>query len=273
MYPAQEIVAPSGRYHISFYRDVSMINQDKEMYDIPLLVQRAQAFADATRMRILLLFLEGETTVSDLVTRLGVPQPRVSTHLAFLRNVGLVSVDHLGRQRRYRPDVARIEAVLEALRALPPTTPRRSPQARRESHGNTAIRQARTCYDHLAGVAGVQLLGEMLQRGWLEPDAQAEQSRPLYRLTLLGTQALRARGVDVTRAEKARRRLAFGCIDWTERRRHLGGALGAAILEALLTAGIVRRRRQSRTVVCQQPVMEWFDVVPSGQTDMLDKNR
>ena len=249
-----------------------MINQDKEMYDIHLLVQRAQAFAEATRMRILLLFLEGETTVSDIVTRLGVPQPRISTHLAFLRQVGLVSVDHFGRQRRYRPDVERIEAVLEALRAFTPTTPRRSPQARREIQGNTAIRQARTCYDHLAGVAGVQLLDEILHRGWLEPDEQAEQPRPLYRLTPLGTQALRARGVDVTRAEKARRRLAFGCIDWTERRRHLGGALGAAILAALVTAGIVRRQRQSRTVVCQQPVMNWFDVVPSGQTERLDNN-
>jgi DNA-binding transcriptional ArsR family regulator len=250
-----------------------MINQDKEMYDMHLLVQRAQAFADATRMRILLLFMDGETTVSDIVTRLGVPQPRISTHLAFLRQVGLVSVDHLGRQRRYRPDVERIHAVLEALRAFTPTTSRRSPQARRELQGTTAIRQARTCYDHLAGVAGVQLLDEMLHRGWLEPDEQAEQPRPLYRLTLLGTQALRARGVDVKRAEKARRRLAFGCIDWTERRRHLGGAIGAAILEALLTAGIVRRQRQSRTIVCKQPVMDWFDVVRSRQTDRLDKNR
>ena len=249
-----------------------MTNQEKEIYDIPLLVQCAQAFAEATRLRILLLFLEGETTVSDIVTRLGVPQPRVSTHLAFLRQTGLVSVDHCGRQRRYRPDVERIEAVLEALRALVPTTPRRSPQARRESQGNTALRQARTCYDHLAGVAGVQLLDEMLHRGWLEPEEQAEQPRPLYRLTLLGTQALRARGVDVTRAEKARRRLAFGCLDWTERRRHLGGALGAAILEALVTAGIVRRRRQSRTVVCQKPVMDWFDVMLSGPTEVPDKN-
>ena len=246
-----------------------MTNQEKEIYDIPLLVQRAQAFADATRMRILLLFLEGETTVSDIVTRLGVPQPRVSTHLAFLRQVGLVSVDHLGRQRRYRPDVVRIKAVVEALRALTPTPPRRSPQARRESQGNTALRQARTCYDHLAGVAGLQLLDEMLHRGWLEPEEQVEQPRPLYRLTLLGTQALRIRGVDVTRAEKARRRLAFGCIDWTERRPHLGGALGAAILEAMVTAGMVRRQRQSRTVVCQQPVMAWLDAVPSSHTDHI----
>ena len=249
-----------------------MTNQDKEIDDIPLLVQHAQAFADVTRMRILLLFLDGKTTVSDIVTRLGVPQPRVSTHLAFLRQVGLVSVDQLGRQRRYRPEVARIKAVVEALRALTPTTPHRRPQARHESQGNTALRHARTCYDHLAGVAGVQLLDEMLHRGWLEPEEQAEQPRPLYRLTLQGTQALRARGVDVTRAEKARRRLAFGCRDWTERRRHLGGALGAAILEAMVTAGMVRRQRPSRTVVCQQPMMAWLDAVPSRRTDAPDKH-
>jgi DNA-binding transcriptional ArsR family regulator len=129
---------------------------EKEMDEIHLLVQRAQAFADETRLRILLLLLEGEATVSDIVTRLSVPQPRVSTHLAYLRKVGLVSVAPLGRQRPYRPDVARIKAVVEALRAFPLTTARQSSQARRALQGNTAVRQVRTCYDHLAGVAGAR---------------------------------------------------------------------------------------------------------------------
>jgi DNA-binding transcriptional ArsR family regulator len=232
------------------------------------LVQRAQAFADVTRMRILHLLLEGEATVSDIVTRLGVPQPRASTHLAFLRQVGLVSVDRLGRQRVYRPDTARIEAVLEALRTLRPTTPPRSLQAVREVQRNTAMRQARTCYDHLAGVAGVQLLDEMLRRRWLEPNEPEENPRSLYRLTPPGTQVLSARGVDVVRAHKTRRRFAFGCLDWTERRAHLGGALGAAILEALVRAGIVQRQPQSRTVVFQKPVSDWLDV-PSNSRNPL----
>lgn len=232
------------------------------------LVQRAQAFADVTRMRILLLLLEGEATVSDIMTRLGIPQPRASTHLAFLRKVGLVSVDRLGRQRVYRPDAARIEAVLEALRALIPTTPPRSLQAVREVQRNTAMRQARTCYDHLAGVAGVQLLDEMLRRRWLEPNEPEENPRSLYRLTPPGTQVLSARGVDVVRAHKTRRRFAFGCLDWTERRAHLGGALGAAILEALVRAGIVQRQPQSRTVVFQKPVSDWLDV-PSNSHNPL----
>ncbi len=227
------------------------------------LVQRAQAFADVTRMRILQLLLEGEATVSDIVTRLGVPQPRASTHLAFLRQVGLVSVDRLGRQRVYRPDTARIEAVLEALRSLTPPTPPRSLQAVREVRRNTAMRQARTCYDHLAGVAGVQLLDEMLRREWLEPNEHEENPRSLYRLTPQGTQVLRARGVDVGRAHKTRRRFAFGCLDWTERRAHLGGALGAAILEALVQGGMVQRQLQSRTVVFHKPVGDWLDAPSS----------
>src|SRR5882724_8727662 len=108
------------------------------------LVQRAQAFADVTRLRILLLLLEGEATVSDIVARLGVPQPRVSMHLAFLRKVGVVSVVRLGRQRVYHPDAACIEAVLTALGALTPNTPPRSPRATREVRRNTNMRQART---------------------------------------------------------------------------------------------------------------------------------
>src|SRR5215510_14468244 len=173
---------------------MSMTKQPEERHTVRVLVQRAQAFADLTRLRILLLLLEGEATVSDIVTRLGVPQPRASTHLAFLRKVGLVSVDRLGRQRVYRPDTVRIEAVLEALRALIPTTPPRSLQAVREVQRNTAMRQARTCYDHLAGVAGVQLLDEMLRRRWLEPNEPEENPRSLYRLTPPGTQVLSARG-------------------------------------------------------------------------------
>ena len=223
------------------------------------LVQRAQAFADVTRLRILQLLLEGEATVSDIVARLGVPQPRVSMHLAFLRKVGLVSVARLGRQRVYHPDAARIEAVLTALGALTPSTPPRSPQATREVRRNTSMRQARTCYDHLAGVAGVQLLDEMFSRGWLEYNEPEENPRSLYRLTPQGTQALRERGVDVVRACKARRRFAFGCVDWTERRAHLGGALGSAIFEAMLKAGMVQRQQQSRAVVCQKPVVDWLD--------------
>jgi len=126
------------------------------------------------------------------------------------------------------------------------------------------MRQARTCYDHLAGVAGVQLLDEMLRRGWLEPNEDAAHLRSLYRLTSQGTQGLSARGVDVVRAQQTRRRFAFGCLDWTERRAHLGGALGMAIFEAMVTAGMAQRQPQSRSVVLWQPVVDWLDAPSAG---------
>lgn len=228
------------------------------------LVQLAQTFADETRLCILTLLLDGDATVSDMVTRLGLPQPRVSTHLAQLRKAGLASVAMAGRQRVYRVDAVRVKAVLDALQALTPATRRRSPQAAREVRRNTAMRQARTCYDHLAGVVGVQLLDEMLRRAWLEHIESKAKTRLLYRLTPHGTQALRERDVDIARAQKARRYFAFGCMDWTERREHLGGALGMVVLEAMATAGIVRRQQQSRTVILLRPVMDWFDASSSG---------
>jgi DNA-binding transcriptional ArsR family regulator len=162
------------------------------------LVQLAQALADETRLRLLTVLLDGDATVSDLVTRLGVPQPRVSTHLAILRKAGLVRVEVAGRQRVYRPDTERVRAVLAALQALAPVVPRRSPQATREVRRNTALRQARTCYDHLAGMAGVELLETLLQRGWIESEADETETWPRYHLTPAGTHALQNRGVDLT---------------------------------------------------------------------------
>jgi hypothetical protein len=118
------------------------------------------------------------------------------------------------------------------------------------------IRQARTCYDHLAGVAGVQLLDALLMRGWLATD---DGPRPRYHLTQAGETALRARGVDIETAQRARRMFAFGCLDWTERRPHLGGALGAAILATLEEAGAIQRDGAGRTILLTQPLDRWLD--------------
>ena len=136
-------------------------------------------------------------------------------------------------------------------------TPPRSAQAEREVRRDTAMRQARTCYDHLAGVAGVGLMDEMLRRGWLE--AQEDTMRPRYSLTQSGEDGLKERGVDVARAKDSRRKFAYGCLDWTERRSHLGGALGAAVLEALQDYEAVQRSKGTRTVATLKPVTGWFE--------------
>ncbi|PZS00753.1 MAG: transcriptional regulator, partial [Candidatus Chloroheliales bacterium] len=122
---------------------------------------------------------------------------------------------------------------------------------------NSTIRQARTCYDHLAGVAGVQLLDEMLKRNWLTKNSGA--GRPSYQLTSEGSRALAKRGINLEQTEKTRRVFAYGCLDWTERRSHLGGALGAAILQQMMAVGAVQREDDTRAVKVTKPLNRWLD--------------
>ncbi len=147
---------------------------------------------------------------------------------------------------------------LDTLGGSPLDEPRRSPQAAREVRRNTAFRQARTCYDHLAGVAGVQLLEELLRRRWLEPAGYEEGRRDSYRLTSLGDQAFDNLDIGLAVGRKGRRRFAYGCLDWTERRFHLGGALGAALLNALEAQGAVCRLPERRAVTLQQRYTDWL---------------
>ena len=146
--------------------------------------------------------------------------------------------------------------LLVALNSQGRQVRRGSPQAAREVRRNTALRQARTCYDHLAGVAGVELFDAMVERSWIRIEAGAAGPRPAYRLTPSGEAALRARGVNPSRAH---RRFAYGCPDWTERRFHLAGGLGAQILEALRRSGIVRQKSGTRAVTIEQPLAQWLD--------------
>ena len=145
-----------------------------------------------------------------------------------------------------------------AEEGLPPDAPRRSPQAAREVRRNSALRQARTCYQHLAGVAGVELLGKLLDRGWLEPEESLD-SRTNYHPTALGLQELRHRGIEAAPATNSRRRFAYGCRGWTERRLHLGGALGAMLMDALNAQGAVRRHQGTRTVFLENSIAAWLD--------------
>jgi hypothetical protein len=149
------------------------------------------------------------------------------------------------------------------ISSTPEATQRISARAVREVQRNSAFRQARTCYDHLAGVAGVMLLDTLLHRHWLfiEP---TDSMRLHYQLTREGRTALQARGVDLKQAQSAQRQFAYGCLDWTERQPHLAGALGAALLRAMESASLLRREAGSRTVTLSQALTPWFDGAEPG---------
>lgn len=134
-----------------------------------------------------------------------------------------------------------------------------SAQALQEVRRDSSLRRARTCYGHLAGVAGVELMDEMLGCGWLKALPHTPcTGRIHYATTAKGAAALAERGVTVPAARNGKS-LAFSCIDWTERRPHLGGALGRAIVSALVASGWIERMSGSRVVGACRDLREWLD--------------
>jgi DNA-binding transcriptional ArsR family regulator len=213
--------------------------------DAAIVSSLARVLADETRVRLLDELTAGEASVSDLASRIGIEQPRVSSHLQVLRNAGLVAAHPRGRSRVYALRGESPALALSALRTLAGSPrPLRSRTAAAAVRKDAPIRRARTCYDHLAGVAGVQALDELLARAWLVTAPDGDH----FELTAAGAAALATHGVDVAGARRARRAFAVGCLDWTERRFHLGGSLGAALLGRLLAMGGARLEPGSRVV-------------------------
>lgn len=165
--------------------------------------------------------------------------PAASEHLAALVKGQLIRVRPQGRHRLYELANKQVATALQAFAQICPTTPVSSLRGSAQAE---AIRSARTCYDHLAGRLGVALLDALLERRWLVRCA------PGYSVTALGQRAFRLAGVDVNALEHQRRVFARSCLDWTERRPHLGGALGAAVTTTLLDRDWIRRRPHGRGV-------------------------
>ena len=199
----------------------------------------AALLADRTRARILEELLGGVALPAGaLAARVGVAPSTVSGHLAKLSSAGLIVVRSNGRRREAslaRPEVAE---ALEALGRLSPGDSR--PIGLRAVNGKLALREARSCYDHLAGRAGVRLAEVLVAREALKlQDGALLVHDPSYFLD--------AFGIDVSDVG-GRRPLVRTCTDWTERRPHLAGALGAAVLDAWLSRGWVRRRPDGRAL-------------------------
>ncbi len=200
----------------------------------------AALVADRARADMLLALADGRLLPAcELATLAGVKAPTASAHLSRLVEGGLLQVEREGRHALYRLASAPVARALEALAALAP--PRPAGSFREAQHGR-ALRVARSCFDHLAGHVGVALTAALLARGALRA------RRTAYVVTPEGERTLRRLGVEVDAARGARRAFARPCLDWSERRHHLAGALGAALLDGLLAKGWLRRRRSGRAL-------------------------
>ncbi len=202
----------------------------------------AAALADRTRARMLEELLGGPPLPAGaLAVRVGVAPSTVSGHLVKLESAGLVTIEANGRRREARLAGPHVAEALEALSRIAGDTAK--PIGLTAVNAKEALREARSCYDHLAGRAGVALADDLLQHGALvEHDGvftvPPDGARALPR-------ALRGRPRQTL---NPRRPLVRACTDWTERRPHLAGALGAALLDAMLDQGWLKRRPDGRAL-------------------------
>ncbi|WP_033292506.1 ArsR/SmtB family transcription factor [Amycolatopsis jejuensis] len=217
----------------------------------------AALFADPARVRVLMALADGRSlAASVLAGEAGLSAQGVSAHLAKLLAAGLVTAEKSGRHRFYRIAGAAPE-LLEALARHSPARPVRS---LREGTRAEALRTARLCYDHLAGRLGVTVTAALLDRGALatvdgDPTTRrragdrisAQLQEHPYTLGPAAPEVFGALGVDLAIA--SRRPLLRFCLDWTEQRHHLAGALGAAVTQRFLAAGWLRSRAKAHRAV------------------------
>jgi DNA-binding transcriptional ArsR family regulator len=209
--------------------------------------------SDAARCRMLLALDDGRALpASRLASEAGVTPATASSHLRKLLEAGLLDVEAYGRFRYYRLAGQHVGALIEALHRFSPRTPVRS---LKQGTRAAALRDARTCYDHLAGRLGVGLMAAMLAKGHVDGgdgrfdpasgDPRAGYGHEVdYVLTRSGNQFLDQLGVVIP----AGRGSVLYCVDWTEQRHHLSGPVGRGILFRLLDLDWVRRGSTSRAV-------------------------
>jgi DNA-binding transcriptional ArsR family regulator len=214
----------------------------------------ASLLADPARVAILWAVSDGRALPAGELAWAGqVSAAAASAHLAKLTAGGLLAVERHGRHRYYRLADPAIVRAMEALAAATPRADRRS-RAETGAGGaeplgpSAALRRARTCYDHLAGTLGVGVAEALVKRGTLV----LEEGNYVLTGTGTGDPGFAALGLDVAAvraaAERRRRPLARACLDWSERRYHLAGALGAALTRSLLDREWVERVRGSRAL-------------------------
>jgi DNA-binding transcriptional ArsR family regulator len=213
----------------------------------------AALIGDPHRARFLLALFGGEELAAgELADRAGTSSSLASSHLAKLLDGGLVTAERRGRNRYFRLASPEVAEAIEHLLALAPPRPA---VGLREVRRGEAMQQARTCYDHFAGRLGVGLTDALVRQRIMRASDSG------FELTARGERRLEALGVDVAGARTGRRAFTRRCLDWTERRPHVAGSLGAALADRLFELGWLRRLPGTRALA----------VTPEGRRELLSQ--
>jgi DNA-binding transcriptional ArsR family regulator len=184
----------------------------------------ASAIGEPSRARILICLMDGQArTSTELAVIARVGPSTASAHLHRLKDSGLVTAVQQGKHRYYRLAGAKVAAMLEQMSVLAGGTNKKLPATAEDR-----LRAGRSCYDHFAGMIGVALHDRFREMQWLVESSLGQDED--YVLSAAGIEVFGDLGIDIQAVRARHRRFARGCLDWSERRYHLGGALGAALL-------------------------------------------
>ena len=214
------------------------------------LAEVAALIGDPARANILQALADGRAlTAGELTWHAGVSAQTTSGHLAKLTQAHLIALEKQGRHRYFRLASPQIAEAMEALMIVAANGPKRyRPVGPRDE----ALRTARTCYDHLAGRLAVAMADRLSARNFIVMSEGAAV------ITDKGDRFFRNFGLELDRDAKSTRPLCRTCLDWSERRSHLAGRLGAALCQQCFDLGWIKRGKDSRAVVFTQAGIEGF---------------
>jgi len=211
------------------------------MLATPDIARVAALVGDPTRGRMLTALMEGRAlTATELALEGGVAPSTASSHLEKLNAAGLLTIARQGRHRYFRIAGPEVAIALEALMIIAPRAEGRAGQTGPREEG---LRRARVCFDHMAGQAAVRLLAELQKRRWVRVAGNS------VAVTAEGETWFEGVGIDLKALRAKRRPQCRPCLDWSERKYHLAGSLGAAFLDRLFALRFVRREAGSRALL------------------------
>ncbi|URJ47345.1 winged helix-turn-helix domain-containing protein [Paenibacillus polymyxa] len=200
----------------------------------------ASLVSEPSRAAILTALLDGRFhTASELAHMAGIKPQTASFHLAKMTEAQVVTVEKQGRHRYFGIQGLEVAQVMESLLSIAPPVPIKSFKHASE---NEALRLARTCYDHVAGQLGVQLMSSFIQKGILSEDQDG------LHITEQGETFFTDFQIDLKKTRQKRRSFSHKCLDWSERRHHLAGALGSALLDRLFELNWIERLPTTRAI-------------------------
>ena len=216
----------------------------------PDIARIAALLGDPARANMMTALVGGQAlTAGELAREAGITAQTASSHLGRLTDDGLLVRRRQGRNHYYALAGEDVAALLETLMGLATRT---GHLRTRTGPKEPALRRARVCYDHLAGELAVAMLDNLLARGVVEDRDGALSLGP-------DTGFLRAFGIDPQALPRGRRPVCKACLDWSERRSHLAGSLGAAILTRIYDLGWARRTKDTRLVTFSAPGLAAFE--------------